>query len=77
MISFNLYNRNCRLGNNMFQYAFTRTQAELIGVQFFFPNWIGDDIFDFDDRTNTVMKPSSNIQYYYREIWPTKDYNRA
>jgi len=60
----------------MFQYAFTRTQAELLGVQFFFPDWIGDDIFILNDQKNRAIQPL-NIQHYYKEMWPIKDYSRA
>jgi len=34
----------------MFQYAFTRMMARRLGVRFYFPNWIGDEVFSLNDR---------------------------
>lgn len=50
MISFSSLGSFGRLGNQLFQYAFLRSTALRLGVRFYCPNWIGDEIFDLNDR---------------------------
>jgi hypothetical protein len=61
MIAFTRLGQWGRLGNQLFQYAFTRTQAQRLGVKFFCPKWIGDEIFELNDgelRGETLGKMS-------------------
>jgi hypothetical protein len=71
MLSYiNLGKEGYRLGNQLFQYAFLRTEAEKLGVKFYCPRWIGDEIFDLNDqdiRINNLMDIDKGIQYYYKE----------
>lgn len=46
-----------RLGNQLFQYAFLRTTAERLGVQFFCPDWVGDEVFLLGDEHLRVPTP--------------------
>ncbi|MCK9344979.1 MAG: alpha-1,2-fucosyltransferase [Candidatus Pacebacteria bacterium] len=50
MISFSKLGNYGRLGNQLFQYAFLRTQAERLGVKFYCPTWEGDSIFNLGDE---------------------------
>ena len=50
MISFSKLGEYGRFGNQLFQYAFLRTQAKKLGVKFYCPKWIGDKIFDLNDQ---------------------------
>ena len=34
----------------MFQYAFLRTTAQRLGVKFYCPEWMGDEIFALEDK---------------------------
>jgi Glycosyl transferase family 11 len=49
VLSFSKLGRYGRLGNQLFQYAYLRTQAERLGTTFYCPAWEGDDIFELDD----------------------------
>ncbi len=51
MISFSTLGKTgARLGNQMFQYAFVRSQAKRLGVNFYVPEWGGDTIFSLRDK---------------------------
>lgn len=50
MISFSKLGDYGRLGNQLFQYAFLRTQAKNLGVKFYCPGWEGDKIFNLNDQ---------------------------
>jgi Glycosyl transferase family 11 len=50
VLSFSKLGRYGRLGNQLFQYAYLRTQAERLHTTFYCPAWDGDDIFDLDDE---------------------------
>lgn len=73
MLSYiNLGKENVRLGNQLFQYAFLRTQAERLGVKFYCPKWMGDEIFDLHDEEIRVtedlfLKGRTEITNYYKE----------
>lgn len=76
MISFSTLGKNgLRLGNQLFQYAFLRTQAEQLRVDFYCPHWIGDDIFSLKDHKIRSVEPTG-IRSSYSEIYPLKDYDR-
>ncbi len=66
----NFGNEGVRLGNQLFQYAFLRTQSEKLGTKFYCPKWIGDDIFDLQDqdlREYDLIKTKNEIKNYYTE----------
>ncbi len=44
------------LGNQLFQYAFVRTTARRLGVRFFCPHWIGDDVLHLDDASERATQ---------------------
>jgi hypothetical protein len=73
MLSYvNLGKEVSRLGNQLFQYAFLRTQAEKLGIKFYCPKWIGDEIFELGDQEMRINdmdfeKVQKNIQNYYKE----------
>lgn len=65
MISFNQLGNYGRFGNQLFQYAFLRSQAKRLHTKFYCPPWEGDDVFvlgDISERT-TPFK----AQYTYSE----------
>jgi hypothetical protein len=71
MLSYiNLGKEGVRLGNQLFQYAFLRTQAEKLGTEFYCPKWIGDEIFDLCDqelREYDLIKTKNEIKNFYAE----------
>ncbi len=76
MLSYSkLGKHNDRMGNQLFEYAFLRTQSERLGVDFYCPKWIGDDIFHLNDAK---MRTSDSIGIinYYSEAFPIRDYDR-
>jgi len=64
MISFELLGMKGRLGNQLFQYAFLRTTALRLGVQFYCPRWIGDEIFDLRDESIKANEPAGITETY-------------
>ena len=66
MISFSTLGLRSRLGNHLFQYAFLRTTAQRLGVQFYCPAWSGDSIFELNDSSERSDTPIG-IQYEYAE----------
>ena len=46
----------------MFQYAFTRTAARRLGVTFYCPPWIGDEIFCLDDAAHRAPLPTGIVR---------------
>jgi hypothetical protein len=62
VISFSKLGQYGRLGNQLFQYAFLRSQAKRLGVPFYCPAWIGDTIFALDDSSikGESFTPSSH-----------------
>lgn len=56
-----------RLGNQLYQYAFTRTIAKRLGVKFFVPDWLGDEVFDLDDEMERAKSPDAT-KYLYHEF---------
>lgn len=51
MISFSKLGEYGRFGNQLFQYAFLRTQAKRLGTKFYCPPWKGDTVFNLRDET--------------------------
>ncbi len=49
MISFNALGRYGRFGNQLFQYAYLRSQAKRLGTTFHCPAWLGETVFDLSD----------------------------
>jgi hypothetical protein len=39
------------LGNQLFQYAYIRSQAKRLKTKFYFPKWIGDEIYNLNDQS--------------------------
>ncbi|MEI8339729.1 MAG: alpha-1,2-fucosyltransferase [bacterium] len=60
-----------RLGNQLFQYAFLRTQAERLGVRFYCPKWIGDEIFELNDA-GVKEETLGKISHTYLETFGKK-----
>ncbi|MFZ5485560.1 MAG: alpha-1,2-fucosyltransferase [Pseudomonadota bacterium] len=58
MIAFSKLGNYDRLGNQLFQYAFLRDRARHLGVQFWCPEWEGDQIFDLADQGLRADSPS-------------------
>jgi len=64
MISFKRLGRLGRLGNQLFQYAFLRTTAQRLGVKFYCPHWIGEDIFHLNDSEERAENPIDILTTY-------------
>ena len=54
------------LGNQLFQYAFLRSMARRLGVSFYCPSWIGDQVFDLDDGGERAAAPVG-IDKWFRQ----------
>lgn len=68
MISFKNLGKFDRLGNQLFQYAFTRTTAERLGVPFFCPRWLGDEVFLLgDEKQRAASVDPEDTPYSYRQ----------
>ncbi|HSS12540.1 MAG TPA: hypothetical protein VLL04_01515 [Rhizomicrobium sp.] len=52
--------QNGRFGNQLLQYGFTRLYARRHDLVAEFPDWIGRDIFDFDDAFPSAKFPTVN-----------------
>lgn len=66
MISFQQLGRRGRLGNQLFQYAFLRSSARRLGVPFYCPPWVGDDVFHLGDASERAPRPEG-ISARYKE----------
>ena len=75
MLSFENFGIIGRFGNQLFQYAFLRTQAERLGVKFHCPHWIGDEIFNLNDHDIRVSHATGITNRYVEPL--EKDYNRT
>lgn len=64
MIAFSKLGNYGRLGNQLFQYAFLRDRAQRLGVQFWCPEWEGDQIFDLADQNLRASSPSGLYKKY-------------
>lgn len=54
MVSFKRFGQGVRFGNQIFQYAFIRSTARRLGVNFFVPKWKGDETFLLNDKDERV-----------------------
>ena len=54
-----------RLGNQLFEYAFLRAHAKRLAVQFYWPEWLGDQIFDLHDSSERTWKLESLPHVYH------------
>ena len=63
MISFSKLGRLGRLGNQLFQYAYLRSQANRLGVRYSCPTWIGDDIFNLNESNRVVSSSACLLSY--------------
>jgi len=68
MISFSQLGKFDRLGNQLFQYAFLRTQAQKLGTSFYCPHWIGDEVFNLDDKELRAERPSGIVRLYQEQF---------
>ncbi len=67
MISFSTLGKTgARFGNQLFQYAFLRSQAKRLGVTFYCPAWEGEKIFLLDD-TNEKSADGSSVYEYHED----------
>lgn len=66
MISFSKLGEYGRFGNQLFQYAFLRTQAKRLGVKFFCPPWLGEKVFLLNDA-NEKTSSFSPLQIYQED----------
>jgi len=53
-----------QFGNQLFQYAYLRTMAHRLGVQFYCPSWVGDKIFRLHDKKERSHAPSGITKTY-------------
>lgn len=74
MISFNKLGEYGRLGNQLFQYAFLRSQAKRLGIQFYCPAWVGEKVFLLNDtqeksdsRTNLYRYDEDSYQHGFSQ----------
>ena len=67
MISFPTLGQRGRLGNQLFQYAFTRITAQRLRTRFYCPHWDGDDIFYLQDEDERADSPAGITKYYNPE----------
>lgn len=67
MISFKELGKR-RLGNQLFQYAFLRITARRLGVRFYCPKWLGDDIFLLRDEKERAEKPIGIDKTYKEDV---------
>lgn len=65
MISYNKLGLNGNIGNQLFQYAVTRTLAKKRGWKFYVPYWIGDAIFKLND--SSLKGDEFPVQYIFHE----------
>jgi hypothetical protein len=63
MISFNLLGNYGRFGNQLFQYAYVRTQAKRLGTQFYCPKWQGDELFNLEDDNERAQISTTTKKY--------------
>ncbi|MFZ5802352.1 MAG: alpha-1,2-fucosyltransferase [Candidatus Omnitrophota bacterium] len=66
MISFVKLGEHGWFGNQIFQYAYLRSQARRLGVKFCCPPWQGDEVFELNDEAERVRKPGK-ISRIYRQ----------
>lgn len=63
MISFRKFGELGRLGNQLFQYAYLRTQAKRLDTQFYCPPWKGDNVFNLNDASEKCPPFEPDFMY--------------
>lgn len=63
MISFSQLGNLGRLGNQLFQYAYLRSQANRMGVEYACPGWAGDSLFDLGESKRRVSADACSFEY--------------
>ena len=63
MISFSKIGELGRLGNQLFQYSYLRSQANRMGVHYACPAWDGDTLFDLKENNRVFSDLACNQQY--------------
>lgn len=58
------FGSNGRLGNQLFQYAFMRTQAEGSKLKLYLPKWIGDSVFHLEDKHIRSGPPREKLKEF-------------
>jgi len=58
-----------RLGNQMFQYSFLRSQAQRLGVKFYCPTWLGDSMFELEDDSERHLSPLQQPKEYHEPLF--------
>jgi len=64
MISFKLLGNYGWFGNQLFQYAFLRTTALRLKVPFYCPRWLGDEVFNLNDKNLRAKEPLGITKTY-------------
>ena len=63
MISFSELGNLGRLGNQLFQYSYLRSQANRMGVSYACPHWIGDDLFNLNESNRIISDITCKKEY--------------
>jgi len=63
MISFSNIGNLGRLGNQLFQYSYLRSQANRMGVSYACPHWVGDTIFDLKEKNRIISDKACLTSY--------------
>ncbi len=64
-----------RFGNQLFQYAYLRTEAQKLNTTFYCPDWLGDYVFNLNDENERLKLPAGvsvnelKIDKNNRDIW--------
>jgi len=76
VISYSTLGARSRFGNHLFQYAFLRSQARRLGVQFYCPRWHGDEVMRLDDGAERAPA-LGDIVHQYAEPEDNPGFNEA
>jgi hypothetical protein len=68
MLAMTDFCKNGGLGNQLFQYAFMRTQAEILKTKLFLPEWVGDQAFDLKDDHLRINYLNHGLQKF-KQPW--------
>jgi len=53
-----------RFSNQLFQYAYLRSTAKRLGVKFYCPPWVGDEVFHLNDQDERAQIPEGISRFY-------------
>jgi len=56
------------LGNQLFQYTYLRTAARRLGVKFYCPPWVGDEVFHLNDKDERAQAPEGISRFYEEPV---------